>query len=214
MDAVHLRDLHFFKNCSSIVTILSLPKDYKLSYMDLNRLKTHLNGLFPNTTLKRYALVIGASANLSLTTLVVKSPCLSDDFLTLFVAYIKRCFANDKTRFDDTLDHAVLDLIRAEEFDEQRVDEMLNEFENPTRILDTNWYAIKPMYEKKYREMCSDEKSFVSINDIRLSRENVKQAIRYLREIYRHRTSKTQIISLNDGKTGTTATKRRASSKK
>ncbi|WP_018142203.1 hypothetical protein [Thioalkalivibrio sp. ALJ7] len=215
MDATHLRDLHFFKNCSSIVTILSLPKDYKLSYMDLNRLKSHLNGLFPNTTLKRYALVIGASANLSLTTLVVKSPCLSDDFLTLFVAYIKRCFANDKTRFDDTLDHAVLELIRAEEFDEARIDEMLNEHENPTRILDTNWYAIKPMYEKKYREMCSNEKSFVSINDIRLSRENVKQAIRYLREIYRHRTSKTQIISLNDsGKTATSAPKRRTSSKK
>ena len=39
-----------------------MPKDYKLSYMDLNRLKTHLNSLFPNTTLKRYALVIGTSA--------------------------------------------------------------------------------------------------------------------------------------------------------
>ena len=85
-DAAALHDLHFFKNCSSVVSIVSLPKDYKLSYMDLNRLKTHLNSLFPNTTLKRYALVIGASANLSLTTLIAKSPCLSDDFLTLIVA--------------------------------------------------------------------------------------------------------------------------------
>ncbi|MGY2437852.1 hypothetical protein ACW4FQ_32455, partial [Escherichia coli] len=92
-DPAHLNELHFFKNCSSVVSIVSLPKDYKLSYMDLNRLKTHLNSLFPNTTLKRYALVIGASANLSLTTLIAKSPCLSDDFLTLIVAFIKRCFA-------------------------------------------------------------------------------------------------------------------------
>lgn len=197
-DARHLRDLHFFKNCSSIVSIVSLPKDYKLSYMDLNRLKTHLNALFPNTTLKRYALVIGASANLSLTTLVVKSPCLSDDFLTLIVAYIKRCFANDKCRFDDSLDKSMLEFIRSEEFDEELVDSMLNEFENPAKILDTNWYAIKPMYEKKYREMCHDSSSFVSINDIRLTRSSVKKAIRYLREIYRHRTSKTQMISLND----------------
>ena len=95
-DATELSELHFFKNCSSVLSIVSLSKDYKLSYMDLNRLKTHLNNLFPNTTLKRYALVIGASANLSLTTLIVKSPCLSDDFLTLIVAYIKRCFARDK----------------------------------------------------------------------------------------------------------------------
>ena len=96
---------------ASVVSLVSLPKDYKLSYMDLNRLKTHLNNLFPNTTLKRYALVIGASANLSLTTLIVKSPCLSDDFLTLIVAFIKRCFARTPYRFDDTLDNSVLDFI-------------------------------------------------------------------------------------------------------
>ncbi|UPW16823.1 hypothetical protein M0C34_11250 [Agarivorans sp. TSD2052] len=89
-DAEELNELHFFKHRSSVISIISLPKDYKLSFMDLNKLKIHINTLFPNTTLKRYALVIGASANLSLTTLVAKSPCLSDDFLTLVVAYIKR----------------------------------------------------------------------------------------------------------------------------
>ena len=197
-DATQLSDLHFFKNCSSVVSIVSLPKDYKLSYMDLNRLKTHLNNLFPNTTLKRYALVIGASANLSLTTLIVKSPCLSDDFLTLIVAYIKRCFARDQYRFDDSLDDAMLDFIVSERFNEAQLDAMLNEHEDPAKILDTNWYAIKPMYEKKYRELIHDAEKFVSINDIRLTRESVKQAIKYLREIYRHRIGKTRVISLND----------------
>ncbi len=196
-DAAALHDLHFFKNCSSVVSIVSLPKDYKLSYMDLNRLKTHLNSLFPNTTLKRYALVIGASANLSLTTLIAKSPCLSDDFLTLIVAFIKRCFARMPYRFDDTLDNAILEFITREEFEEERIDELLSEFENPAKILDTNWYAIKPMYEKKYRELINDKSKFVSINDIRLSRECVKKAIKYLREIYRHRIGKTKVISLN-----------------
>lgn len=196
-DAAALHDLHFFKNCSSVVSIVSLPKDYKLSYMDLNRLKTHLNSLFPNTTLKRYALVIGASANLSLTTLIAKSPCLSDDFLTLIVAFIKRCFARAPYRFDETLDNAILDFITHEAFEEERIDELLNEFENPAKILDTNWYAIKPMYEKKYRELINDKSKFVSINDIRLSRECVKKAVKYLREIYRHRIGKTKVISLN-----------------
>jgi len=196
-DAAALHDLHFFKNCSSVVSIVSLPKDYKLSYMDLNRLKTHLNSLFPNTTLKRYALVIGASANLSLTTLIAKSPCLSDDFLTLIVAFIKRCFAKTPYRFDDTLDNAILEFIMQEDFEEERIDELLSEFENPAKILDTNWYAIKPMYEKKYRELINDKSKFVSINDIRLSRECVKKAVKYLREIYRHRIGKTKVISLN-----------------
>jgi hypothetical protein len=196
-DATHLKDLHFFKNCSSVVSIVSLPKDYKLSYMDLNRLKMHLNSLFPNTTLKRYALVIGASANLSLTTLIAKSPCLSDDFLTLIVSYVKRCFAKDDYRFDDKLDQEIINFIKAEKFDEKKLQSMLLEFENPAKILDTNWYAIKPMYEKKYRELITDPKKFTSINDIRLSIESVTKAIHYLREIYRHRISKTQIISLN-----------------
>jgi hypothetical protein len=196
-NATELKDLHFFKNCSSVVSIVSLPKDYKLSYMDLNRLKSHLNSLFPNTTLKRYALVIGASANISLTTLIVKSPCLSDDFLTLIVAFIKRCFAKDNYRFDEQLDQAMLTFIRSEEFDENALDNMLHEFENPAKILDTNWYAIKPMYEKKYRELIHNKDKFVSINDIRLSRDSVKKAIKYLREIYRHKISKTKVISLN-----------------
>ncbi|MGE6101905.1 hypothetical protein ACLH0B_22120 [Aeromonas salmonicida] len=102
----------------------------------------------PNTTLKRYALVISASANISLTTLIVKSPCLSDDFLTLIVAFIKRCFAKDHYRFDDHLDKVVIEMTCNEEWNEELLDSMLNEFENPAKILDTNWYAIKPMYEK------------------------------------------------------------------
>ncbi|MXR29259.1 hypothetical protein [Pseudomonas sp. PICF6] len=186
--------------------------DGNIQNIDVNAMEKHANQyisqqifniLFPNTTLKRYALVIGASANLSLTTLIAKSPCLSDDFLTLIVAFIKRCFARTPYRFDDTLDNSILDFIINEDFDEERIDDLLNEFENPAKILDTNWYAIKPMYEKKYRELISDKDKFVSINDIRLSRDCVKKAIKYLREIYRHRIGKTKVISLNNhtGKT-------------
>lgn len=193
-----LKDILFFNKCSSVVSIISLPKDYKLSYMDLNRLKTHLNSLFPNTTLKRYALVIGASENISLTTLIAKSPCLSDDFLTLIVSYVKRCFAKGDYCFDNDFDDAFLKLIQDDEFDEKMLDEMIDHFENPAKILDTNWHAIKPMYEKKYREILGeDEQKFVSINDIRLTSDHVKRAIKYLREIYRYRISKTKLISLN-----------------
>ena len=196
-DASSLNHLHFFKNCSSIVSIISLPRDYKLSFTALNRLKMHLNKLFPNTTLKRYALVIGASANLSLTTLIAKSPCLSDDFLTLMVAYMKRCFARDDYRYTDEIDKAIIKMIQEDDFDETLLDTFFTTYENPAKILDTNWYAIKPMYEKKYRELIDNNQRFVSINDIRLDINNVKNAIKYLREIYRHRISKTNVLTLN-----------------
>lgn len=193
-----LKQLAFYSQCSSVVSIISLPKDYKLSYMDLNALKKHLNSLFPNTTLKRYALVVGASTNISLTTLVAKSPCLSDDFLTLMVSYIKRCFVKNEYCYDGAFDKLFIELIKNEHFDEERLDAMIEELENPAKILDTNWFAIKPMYEKKYREIIGEDKPFVSINDIRLSADNVKRAIYYLREIYRYRVSKTSTISLNN----------------
>ena len=200
-DTNKLKEILFFEKCSSIVSIISLPKDYKLSYMDLNKLKSHLNNLFPNTTLKRYALVIGSSENISLTTLIAKSPCLSDDFLTLIVSYVKRCFAKGDACFDRDFDSNFLQLIKDEEFDEDKLDLMIEAFENPAKILDTNWHAIKPMYEKKYREILGDDQeSFVSINDIRLTSEHVKRAIKYLREIYRYRISKTKLVSLNGTK--------------
>ncbi|MCK6265408.1 hypothetical protein KP803_19250 [Vibrio sp. ZSDE26] len=192
-----LKELHFFKNCSSIVSIISLPKDYKLTYTSLNRLKSHINRLFPNTTLKRYALVIGTSPNLSLTTLVSKSPCLSDDFLTLIVAYVKRCFAKDEFRYSDTIDRVILKAIKEDEFNEEEIKSYFLSYENPAKVLDTNWYAIKPMYEKKYRELITDKKKFTSINDIRLTSDCVIRAIKYIREIYRHKISKTSIVSLN-----------------
>ncbi|MNF43407.1 hypothetical protein D3C85_701720 [compost metagenome] len=53
------------------------------------------------------------------------------------------------------------------------------------------------MYEKKYRELINDKSKFVSIDAIRLSRECVK-AVKYLREIYRHRIGNTKVISLNN----------------
>ncbi len=45
--------------------------------------------------------------------------------------------------------------------------------------------------------LIANKDKFISINDIRLSRESVIKAIKYLREIYRHRISKTKVISLN-----------------
>ena len=42
------------------------------------------------------------------------------------------------------LNSAIPDFIMSDKFDEMRVDAMLNAHENPAKILDTTWYAIKP----------------------------------------------------------------------
>lgn len=49
-----------------------------------------------------------------------------------------------------------------------------NSLENTAKTLDANWYAIKLMYEKKYRELIRDSKNFTSINDIQLTINSIK----------------------------------------
>jgi len=89
-------------------------------------------------------------------------------------------------------------MIGAKEFDENALDDYLTPHENPSKVLDTNWFAIKPMYEKKYRELVQDEERFLAINDIRLNSSDVKRAVKYLREIYNHSINKTHMLSLNN----------------
>ena len=194
-----LNELPFFNNCSSVVTIISLPKSYRFSYTALNQLKFLLNGLFPNTTLKRYALVIGASKNISLTILIAKSPCLSDDFITLLVAYIKRCFTRSQYQFTDTVETAIVDYIHGNGVDEEDLVQLLHAHEDPSKILDTNWQAIKPMYERKYRELLP-ESDFISIDDIRLDFSTVLKSIKYIKQMYSHKISKINSISLSKRK--------------
>ncbi len=190
-----MNELPFFNNCSSVVTIISLPKSYRFSYTALNQLKFLLNGLFPNTTLKRYALVIGASKNISLTILIAKSPCLSDDIITLLVAYIKRCFAKTQYQFSDTVENAIIDYIHENGVDDEDLAALLYPHEDPSKILDTNWQAIKPMYERKYRELLP-EAEFISIDDIRLNIETVLKSIKYIKQMFSHKISKINSISL------------------
>ncbi|MCY4044445.1 MAG: hypothetical protein OXE99_05135 [Cellvibrionales bacterium] len=190
-----LKELPFFENCSSVVTIISLPKNYRFSYSALNQLKYQLNGLFPNTTLKRYALVMGASKNISLTILIAKSPCLSDDFITLMVAYIKRCFTKTQYQFTDAVENAIINYIHGEDIEDHELASLLFPHEDPSKILDTNWQAIKPMYERKYRELLP-ESDFISIDDIRLDIDTVLKAIKYIKQMYNHKISKISALSL------------------
>jgi len=129
--------------------------------------------------------------------LITKSPCLSDEVITLMAAYVKRCFAKPEYVFNDEIEKKIVGMVSAKEFDENELDEYLTDFENPAKVLDTNWFAIKPMYEKKYRELVNDDNRFVSINEIRLGITDVKRAIKYLRAVYNHRINKTQMLSLN-----------------
>jgi hypothetical protein len=201
-DAAALHDLHFFKNCSSVVSIVSLPG-----------LQAVLHGPEPVEDPPQQPVPQHHAQALCAGDRRVGQPVadhpdrqepvpvgrLPDPDRGVHQALLRAQpvpFRRHAGQLDPRLHHP-------RGFRRRPHRRLLNEFENPAKILDTNWYAIKPMYEKKYRELINDKDKFVSINDIRLSRDCVKKAIKYLREIYRHRIGKTKVISLNNhtGKT-------------
>lgn len=183
-----LNNVKCFVNCSSTVTIISLPKSFQLPNSELSKLKRMLDKVFPNTRLKRYALVAGASSNLSLTTLIARSACLSDEVLTLLFAYIKRCFAKDQYKYSTQIEDEIKGYLVEKEQDETMIREILRESEEPSEIMEANWEEVKSMYERKYRDFLLDPSRFVAMDSVRLKTGDVINALKYIAATLRHQS--------------------------
>jgi hypothetical protein len=53
--------------------------------------------------------------------------------------------------------------------------------------MEANWTRVKWTYEKKYRDFLPDPKKFAPIDDIRLTVNDVLDALRYVYKVLRHR---------------------------
>jgi hypothetical protein len=175
-----------FVKCSSTVTIISSPKGSKVPSKALSDLKLALENVFPHTKIKRYALVVGASSNLSLTTIIAKSPCLSDEVVTLLFAYLKRCFAKEAFRSSNLLDKAIESYLTEREQDDKRLREILRESEDPSEVIQANWEEVKSTSERRYRQFLPDPNRFIPMDDILLKVEDVLNALRYIAKTLRH----------------------------
>jgi hypothetical protein len=181
-----LEDVKFYTQCSSTVTIISIPKGFRLPWGELNKLKVALENIFPNTKLKRYALIIGASPYLSLTTIIGESPCLCEEVLTLMFAYLQRCFAKETDNAKE-LEEAIKTYLIEKERDDIAIRMILNDTENVEGIMVANWNEVKWTCESKYQEFLPDAKEFVPIDEIRLTVDDVIGALKYVYKVLRHK---------------------------
>lgn len=130
---------------------------------------------------------MGASPYLSLTTIIGKSACLGEEVLTLLFAYLQRCFVKEEDKQTNKLEEAIKTFLIEKEQDESKIREILNNSEDAAEIMEANWTRVKETYEKKYREFLPDRKKFVPIDDIRLTADDVLDALRYIYKVLRHR---------------------------
>jgi hypothetical protein len=90
-----LRDFALFGKALSVVAIVSAPRSELFEQYNLRKVHENIESLFPNATIKRYALILGASENCSLTLIISGSACLVPDALFAIRNYVFGCFVAD-----------------------------------------------------------------------------------------------------------------------
>jgi hypothetical protein len=187
-DESALSSVKLFAKCSATLSIISMPNGTKLANSEFSSLKLMMDRVFPHTRIKRYSLVVGTSAHLSLTTIIARSACLSDEVLTLLFAYIKRCFAKDEYKYSTKIEEDIKNYLTNRNQDSARLKEILKDLEDPSEIMEANWKDVKAMYERKYRTFLPSPKSFVPMDSIRLGVEDVIHALKYVSTTLRHQS--------------------------
>jgi hypothetical protein len=195
------KGVNLFLRSPGVVAIVSLPTDVKLPYKDLSDLKDALRQLFPNTKLLRYALVIGASPHISLTVLISQSPVTCDESYYLVSNFIVRCLSKEKNLEEGLIEEAIQSYIVSEEDLWDNVDKLLSDYEDPSEIMNANWSDVKAIYEQKYREIVPSD-SFISVDNIRVSKKDVKDALSYMRNSYTYTRQIVRRNSISNPKPG------------
>jgi hypothetical protein len=195
-----LEGVKCFINCPATITVISVPLGFELRSKTLSELKLAQDKVFPHTKLKRYALIVASSPYLSLTTLIARSACLSDEVLTLLFAYIKRCFARDPHKYanDGRIEEALMRYMTRLVQDKGIIKGMLEESEDVSEIMLANWKEVKSTYERKARDMFPDSDRFVNMDDILLKADDVINALDYIAVTLRHQgvpLSRTDVTS-------------------
>jgi len=84
-----------FGKALSVVAIVAAPRSEVFEQRNLRQVHENIEVLFPNATIKRYALILGASENCSLTLVISGSGCLVPDACFAIRNYIFGCMLMD-----------------------------------------------------------------------------------------------------------------------
>ncbi|MFZ1426656.1 MAG: hypothetical protein WAS21_07810 [Geminicoccaceae bacterium] len=197
-DFKSMHEVRLFRRCPSVIVIVSLPVDVKLQFADLEMLKNAIADLFPETIITRYSIIIGTSRNVSLTLLISESGILCFEPMQLLVQFatfsLGRVVKSGEMNAGDLMMKYVESGKGYDQDEEERLrsqfveklSTLLQSHEEPSRIARGRWAETVCAFERKFFDFLPEREPVLPLNSLRVSLEEVVDALDYVRHGLAH----------------------------
>jgi hypothetical protein len=186
-----LRDFDLFGKALSVVAIVSAPRSELFEQYNLRKVHENVESLFPNATIKRYALILGASENCSLTLIISGSACLVPDALFAIRNYVFACFVADN-RQQERFTQVFNQLMANPQFEPGDLAAMMRDKESLDPIIvgmgsQGAWRRRKQELELRAQSLnprnVPNSAPPVIVEDVLLSKQEVIDALEYIHRV-------------------------------
>jgi hypothetical protein len=186
-----LRDLPLFGKALSVVAIVAAPRSEVFEQRNLRQVHENIELLFPNATIKRYALILGASENCSLTLIISGSACLVPDALFAIRNYIFGCMLTDN-RNQEQFTRCFNELLSRPQFEAGELSAMMRDRESLDPVVvgmgsQGAWRRRKQELELRAKNLkpgsVSNGAPPVMVEDVLLSKQDVIDALEYIHRV-------------------------------
>ncbi len=183
-----VKALPIFKRASSVVTILSVPRETSVDASAVDQLGEAVTRNFPNLKINRLAVVKNYSSQISLTMFIGgDSVVLTSECLGFIFAYIRRCFGLERDGAQEVYE-TLLAFLRAcygqnqEEADKLfvTIESMLLHHERLDEFTAPPFRRVRYIQETSFRTYNS--KGFIPMDDFRVPKEGVMKCLRKIQE--------------------------------
>jgi hypothetical protein len=186
-----LRELPLFGKALSVVAIVAAPRSEVFEQRNLRKVHENIELLFPNATIKRYALILGASENCSLTLIISGSACLAPDAMFAIRNYIFGCMLADN-RNEEQFTRVFNELLLRPQFDPGELLSMMRDKESLDPVIvgmgsQGGWRRRKQELELRAQSLnprhVANGTPPVKVEDVLLSKQDVVDALEYIHRV-------------------------------
>ena len=186
-----LRELPLFGKALSVVAIVAAPRSEVFEQRNLRKVHENIELLFPNATIKRYALILGASENCSLTLIISGSACLAPDAMFAIRNYIFGCMLADN-RNEEQFTRVFNELLSRPQFDPGELLAMMRDKESLDPVIvgmgsQGGWRRRKQELELRAQSLnpryVANGTPPVKVEDVLLSKQDVVDALEYIHRV-------------------------------
>ena len=186
-----LRELPLFGKALSVVAIVAAPRSEVFEQRNLRKVHENIELLFPNATIKRYALILGASENCSLTLIISGSACLAPDAMFAIRNYIFGCMLADN-RNEEQFTRVFNELLSRPQFDPGELLAMMRDKESLDPVIvgmgsQGGWRRRKQELEVRAQNLnprhVANGTPPVKVEDVLLSKQDVVDALEYVHRV-------------------------------